>query len=394
GDPESDVTAWDTDWYNDDPYFVRDQIDADLNFGANFFPLDDVVAEDPAGSNHNYHFGVHWSGLVHVDADGDYGWQLRTDDDAWLYIDDNLIGSNPGIHAPSTISGDATLTAGWHIVEIYFAERHTVQSHMSFSHEFGTVYPYNTDCDEPQPEEPDEAPEVTVVKTGSYDAQTGIITFQIDWEITGTDPVFVDDLTITDTLPGGVTYIESSDPGSESGGVVTWALGSHAVGESGFVTVKVALNSAFAGSVISNDQGKKKNGSNVAGVRSNPDATLGMPETDGLAGDAVYQESWFYSLGFATEEHAADIVLKFDNKFYNGPGNDLMIYEVTGSSPYPDEKVKVEVSKDAVNWYEVGIVTRDGVINLDDASGGAMDYAQYVRLTDVSNPDLFTSDAD
>jgi len=59
---------------------------------------------------------------------------------------------------------------------------------------------------------------------------------------------------------------------------------------------------------------------------------------------------------------------------------------------YPDEKIMVEVSQDGSDWHvATGSVTRDTEI---DISPSGLAWAQYVRLTDVSDISLFPNDAD
>lgn len=147
GDPLSVDNLWDTDWFTTDAYYQFAQIDANLMFGENYFPVDAYGSEVDNG--HNYHFGNHWIAKVTIPADGEYGWTLTSDDDAWVYIDGNLETANPGIHPPTTINDSAVLTAGEHIVDVYFAERHTTQSHMYFSFDQDlSVRPWNDDCED------------------------------------------------------------------------------------------------------------------------------------------------------------------------------------------------------------------------------------------------------
>lgn len=148
GDPQSYINSWDTDWY-DAQYLVDTDVDADLNFGA-FFPLD-YMGNDTG--NHNYHFGVHWTAKVTSPADGNYNYNLTSDDDVWVYMDGILVSVGgadaSGIHAPTAFPGTMFMTAGDHIVDIYFAERHVVDSWMSFAFENEDlkIHPWNEDCE-------------------------------------------------------------------------------------------------------------------------------------------------------------------------------------------------------------------------------------------------------
>src|SRR3989344_8354443 len=126
GDPLSVDTAWDTDWYDED-YFKFARIDSSITFGEDFFPFDFAAEEITSG--HEYHFGVHWRGLVTVPGAGDYDYTMTSDDDAWLYVDGVLVDDSlAGIHAPTTSNGSGALT-NQHVVDIFFTERHTTRSH-------------------------------------------------------------------------------------------------------------------------------------------------------------------------------------------------------------------------------------------------------------------------
>ena len=118
------------DWW-DDTYaaFNRVDSDADLNsgFANNFFPIPNSVPGDP------YHFAVHWTGQFYVAEDMTYNYAMGSDDDSWLFIDNNLELDLGGVHGLAMTSDDVYLTAGWHDIDIFFAERHTSASAFSLN---------------------------------------------------------------------------------------------------------------------------------------------------------------------------------------------------------------------------------------------------------------------
>ena len=139
GDP---LTAFTTDWY-DNTYFKFARIDSNLLFGADFFPFDMAKEEDTNG--HDYHFGSHFSSKVENTGTVDYAYTLTSDDDVWVYVNGVLMIDNAGIHPPVTQTGTLSLTQG-DIVDVFFAERHTTQSNLSFSIDGAELSPYREDC--------------------------------------------------------------------------------------------------------------------------------------------------------------------------------------------------------------------------------------------------------
>lgn len=108
--------AGENDWYSDQ-YFAFSQVDAALNF-PNFNTVNQNKAGDPS------HFAVHWQAIVDVPSDGSYDYELTSDDDSWLFIDNRIASDKLGYaHVAQTDQGKLSLTAGLHRIDIYYAER-------------------------------------------------------------------------------------------------------------------------------------------------------------------------------------------------------------------------------------------------------------------------------
>jgi fibro-slime domain-containing protein len=118
-------------WWTPGQYgatFEKTQVDTlAFNFSTNFFP-------DGQSGNGTYFRSVHWSGTFNLASPGTATFTLGADDDAWLFIDGQLAVDCGGVKAllaaPTAVIG---LGAGTHTVDLFFADRNTVQSALQFS---------------------------------------------------------------------------------------------------------------------------------------------------------------------------------------------------------------------------------------------------------------------
>ncbi len=69
------------------------------------------------------HFGFVFTGFVEVPRDGVYTFYTASDDGSRLYIGDDLVVDNDGLHGKSEAFGEAGLKAGRHSVRVTFFER-------------------------------------------------------------------------------------------------------------------------------------------------------------------------------------------------------------------------------------------------------------------------------
>lgn len=159
--------------------------------------------------------------------------------------------------------------------------------------------------------------------------------------------------------------------------------------------VACELRQTYADEVVFSDQGRRKNGTAVTADRSNTSYALGAPQSAGTPYDNPVVPNSFFSLGFPLQDHTAEIVLSFnDNYVVDAPGVDLKLWEVTGGTSYPDERVDVYVGNNVAGpWTQVGSeVTRDA--EMDISSAGVGSAWRYVRIVDASDLSLFEATAD
>jgi fibro-slime domain-containing protein len=111
------------DWW-DEPYYAftveRDTLH--IEYAENYFPVNEGLCGDP------FYFAAHWYSTVVASEAGSYRFSMGSDDDGWLYVDGQLIVDLGGIHAANHRQGSVTLSAGAHRIDVWFAERHRVQS--------------------------------------------------------------------------------------------------------------------------------------------------------------------------------------------------------------------------------------------------------------------------
>lgn len=69
------------------------------------------------------YFGFEYSGYIHVSTDGVYGFFTDSDDGSRLYIGDQLVVDNDGLHGLKEVEGVIALAAGYHPIRVEFFEK-------------------------------------------------------------------------------------------------------------------------------------------------------------------------------------------------------------------------------------------------------------------------------
>ncbi len=132
--------------------------------------------------------------------------------------------------------------------------------------------------------------------------------------------------------------------------------------------------------VVSYQQGPRYDGTPVRAARSNPNAVLQY----GLG----QNETNFFSLGFGGE-----IIVKFDHTIIKGDGFKVIrVVEDTWGGGYPLETAAVYASKYGVEWEYLGEADNtqlSGIHTISEFDLIALDWAQFIKLVDTSNPEDF-----
>lgn len=97
-------------------YLAFSRYDPSLEYGANWWPVDDGLADDPR------YFAVQWTAWMRVWSHTQVTLLLGAEDDAWIYIQDNpAVAVNASAFAPTTYTVD--LQPGQYPVRIRYAQR-------------------------------------------------------------------------------------------------------------------------------------------------------------------------------------------------------------------------------------------------------------------------------
>lgn len=82
--------------------------------GGSTWPVDMVGRQED--------FSVTWDGYLHVPADATYSFRLTSDDGSWLWVDENQVIDNSGLHSSTAVTGSAALAAGYHHIVVKMFE--------------------------------------------------------------------------------------------------------------------------------------------------------------------------------------------------------------------------------------------------------------------------------
>jgi hypothetical protein len=73
--------------------------------------------------NQEEHFGFQYNGFINIPKNGVYGFYTDSDDGSQLFIGDQLVVNNDGLHGMHEESGVIALAAGFHPIHVTFFEK-------------------------------------------------------------------------------------------------------------------------------------------------------------------------------------------------------------------------------------------------------------------------------
>jgi hypothetical protein len=113
---------------------VQDSVSADVWNGwtptvehkeheqALWYSNDQSFVDEIEGFEAVDNFVMRWRGDITIPETGDYTFQTNSDDGSMLYIDEQLVVNNDGLHGTKAAQGTVTLTAGGHTIVVAFFE--------------------------------------------------------------------------------------------------------------------------------------------------------------------------------------------------------------------------------------------------------------------------------
>lgn len=102
------------DWWARSSY---ERYDGSLDFGGNWWPVDEGLAGDPA------YFAVRWRAWIRAWSSGDVEFLVGASDDVWVLVNGEPVVARPGIgpYEPETYT--VRLNSGQYPIEVLYAHR-------------------------------------------------------------------------------------------------------------------------------------------------------------------------------------------------------------------------------------------------------------------------------
>jgi hypothetical protein len=100
-----------------------------LPYASNMYPPNSTGVNDSLAYETAY-----FTGVFNLAASGTVTFQLGSDDDSFIYVDNVLFGQNPGVHGVTNVQFTSpTLDAGQHHLTVFFADREHTGAFLSLN---------------------------------------------------------------------------------------------------------------------------------------------------------------------------------------------------------------------------------------------------------------------
>lgn len=103
------------DWWDN---VNHEEFAAGLDFGTNWWPMDEGLAGDPA------YFAVNWVAWLRATDDTTMEFIFGSSDDAWVHLNDEEIASLPGVHPFRQDVYSVNIDSGQYPIQVRYAHRH------------------------------------------------------------------------------------------------------------------------------------------------------------------------------------------------------------------------------------------------------------------------------
>ncbi len=227
-------------------------------------------------------FAVHWHANLYAPPGGlTIPYAFALDDAGWVFLDGVLQIDHGGIHPPATFTGNFVIPAGVHSIDIFYADRHTVNAVTNF--QLGNLGAL-LDCGSPNLSLVKSVNPSTIVNPG--DIMTYTIQVSNSGNYTATNTI------IRDTTPANTSFVAASPapvsgPAVGGSGELVWNAGQLLPGQTRTLTLQVRVNPntppavAIANAALgtSNESGGVVFRSNGVSNLVNAAATLALNKT-------------------------------------------------------------------------------------------------------------------
>ncbi len=182
-------------------------------------------------------FTVQWHGNLVVPAGGlTIPYAFALDDAGWVFLDGQLKIDHGGIHPPATFNGNFVIPPGQHTIDIFYADRHTLDAVTNF--QLGNLGALLA-CGSPNLNLVKSVTPNNLVNPGD------LLTYTV--QVSNTGNFTATNVIIRDTTPGSTSYVSATPapltaPAVGGTGDVSWNLGTLLPGQSTSVSFVVRVN--------------------------------------------------------------------------------------------------------------------------------------------------------